>query len=115
MSVWSALSPAQRSQPLPVAARDYWDKPGLRGYIANKLLHAVLIERRREERDADPLEAVVEALQAGASLILFPECTRADERSPQLFRAGRLRLAEAFSCLYLVPATLDPRHRTMPN
>src|SRR3546814_7013304 len=46
MAIWSALSPAQRAQTRPVAARDYWDKPGLRGYIANKVLHAVLIDRK---------------------------------------------------------------------
>src|SRR3546814_11153576 len=115
MSVWSALSPAQRSQPLPVAARDYWDKPGLRGYIANKVLHAVLIERRREERDGDPLEPVVEALQAGASLILFPEGTRTAERLPQRFRGGLFRHAEVFPVLQLVPAYLVPLHRSIPK
>src|SRR5690606_13533087 len=73
MAIWSALDPAQRERTRPVAARDYWDKPGLRGYIAGKVLHAVLIERRREERDGDPLEPVIAALHAGDSLILFPE------------------------------------------
>src|SRR3546814_19395581 len=29
MAIWSALSPAPRAQTPPVAARDYWDKPGL--------------------------------------------------------------------------------------
>src|SRR3546814_12528523 len=99
MAIWSALSPAQRAQTRPVAARDYWDKPGLRGYIANKVLHAVLIERSREERDGDPLEPVVEALHAGASQILFPEGTRTAERLSQRFRGGLFRLAEAFPAL----------------
>src|SRR3546814_3234823 len=115
MAIWSALSPAQRAQTRPVAARDYWDKPGLRGYIANKVLHAVLIERRREERDGDALEPVVEALQAGPSLNLLPEGTRAAERLPQRFRGGLFRLAEAFPALQLVPASLDSLHRRLPK
>src|SRR3546814_5367282 len=76
---------------------------------------AVLIERRREERDGDPLEPVVEALQAGASLILFPEGTRTAERLPQRFRGGLFRHAEAFPDLQLVPAYLDTLHRSMPK
>src|SRR3546814_1063629 len=76
---------------------------------------AVLIERRREERDGDPLEPVVEALQAGASLILFPEGTRTAERLPQRFRGGLFRLAEAFPDLQLVSAYLDTLHRSMPK
>ena len=115
MAIWSALDPAQRMRTRPVAARDYWDKPGLRGYVAGKVLHAVLIERRREERDGDPLEPVVAALQRGDSLILFPEGTRTAERLPQRFRGGLFRLAEAFPGLHLVPAYLDTLHRSMPK
>ena len=100
LAIWSALAPALRKQTRPVAARDYWDKPGLRGYIANKVLRAVLIERRREQRDGDPLEPVIEALRNGDSLILFPEGTRT---------------AESFPELNLVPVYLDTLHRSMPK
>ena len=115
MAIWSALSPAQRTHTRPVAARDYWDKPGLRHYIAGNVLHAVLIERRREERDGDPLEPVIAALHRGDSLILFPEGTRTAERLPQRFRGGLYRLAETFPDLQLVPAYLDTLHRSMPK
>ena len=115
LAIWSALAPALRKQTRPVAARDYWDKPGLRGYIANKVLRAVLIERRREQRDGDPLEPVIEALRNGDSLILFPEGTRTAERLPQTFRGGLFRLAESFPELNLVPVYLDTLHRSMPK
>lgn len=115
MAIWSALDPAQRAHTRPVAARDYWDRPGLRGYVAGRVLHAVLIERRREERDGDPLVPVVEALQGGDSLILFPEGTRTAEQLPQRFRGGLFRLAETFPALRLVPAYLDTLHRSMPK
>src|SRR3546814_16850299 len=54
MAIWSALSPAQRAHTRPVAARDYWDQPGLRGSLAHNLLHAVLPARRREASDPHP-------------------------------------------------------------
>ena len=115
LAIWSALTPALRKRTRPVAARDYWDKPGLRGYIANKVLRAVLIERRREQRDDDPLAPLIEALQSGDSLILFPEGTRTAERLPQTFRSGLFRLAESFPELNLVPVYLDTLHRSMPK
>ncbi|HZW18246.1 MAG TPA: lysophospholipid acyltransferase family protein [Luteimonas sp.] len=115
MAIWSALDPTQRARTRPVAARDYWDKPGLRGYVAGRVLRAVLIERRREERDGDPLVPVIEALRGGDSLILFPEGTRTAEQLPQRFRGGLFRLAEEFPALQLVPAYLDTLHRSMPK
>lgn len=115
LAIWSALSPEQRAITRPVAARDYWDKPGLRGYLSAQVLRVVLIERRREARDGDPLEPVMAALRQGDSLILFPEGTRTPERLPQRFRGGLHRLAEAFPDLQLVPAYLDTLHRSMPK
>lgn len=115
MAIWSALAPALRARTRPVAARDYWDKPGLRGFVAAKVLHAVLIERHREQRDSDPLAPVFEALHGGDSLILFPEGTRTAERLPQPFRGGLFRLAETFPDLQLVPAYLDTLHRSLPK
>lgn len=115
LAIWSALSAAARAATRPVAARDYWDGGGLRGYLAQNVLRAVLIERRREERDGDPLAPVFEALAQGDSLILFPEGTRTAERLPQPFRGGLHRLAETFPDLTLVPAYLDTLHRSMPK
>ncbi|MEO7936538.1 MAG: lysophospholipid acyltransferase family protein [Dokdonella sp.] len=115
LAIWSALAPALRKRTRPVAARDYWNKPGLRGYIANKVLRAVLIERRREQRDDDPLVPLIEALRNGDSLILFPEGTRTAERLPQAFRGGLFRIAESFPELNLVPVYLDTLHRSMPK
>ncbi len=115
LAIWTALTPSLRLRTRPVAARDYWEKPGVRGYLAKNVLRAVLIDRRREQRDADPLAPVFEALAGGDSLILFPEGTRTAERLPQPFRGGLFRLAETFPDLNLVPAYLDTLHRSMPK
>lgn len=115
LAIWSALAPDLRARTRPVAARDYWDKPGLRGYLSGTVLRAVLIERRKEERDGDPLLPVIAALEQGDSLILFPEGTRTPERLPQRFRGGLFRIALQFPLLQLVPAYLDTLHRSMPK
>lgn len=115
LAIWSALTPAQRAVTRPVAARDYWDKPGLRTYLSGRVLRAILIERRRDERAGDPLEPVFAALAQGDSLILFPEGTRTADRLPQPFRGGLFRIAESFPSLNLVPAYLDTLHRSLPK
>ncbi|TWT21132.1 1-acyl-sn-glycerol-3-phosphate acyltransferase [Luteimonas marina] len=115
VAIWSALTPRQRARVRPVAARDYWDKPGLRGWLSGRVLRAILIDRNRETPDADPLQPVREALQQGDSLILFPEGTRSSERLPQRFRSGLFRLAEAFPQVQLVPVYLDTLHRSLPK
>lgn len=115
LAIWSALPPALRAAARPVAARDYWGRPGARAYVAGRVLRAVLIDRRREGREGDALAPAVEALRGGDSLILFPEGTRAPGRLPQPFRGGLFRLAEAFPGLALVPAYLDTLHRSMPK
>lgn len=115
LAIWSALDPARRAVTRPVAARDYWDKPGFRRYLSGKVLRALLIERRKEERDGDPLAPVFEALAQGDSLILFPEGTRTAQRLPQRFRGGLFRIAETFPGVALVPAYLDTLHRSLPK
>ncbi len=115
LAIWSALDPAQRAATRPVAARDYWDKPGFRSYLSGRVLRAILIERRKEARDGDPLAPVFSALKAGDSLILFPEGTRTAQRLPQPFRGGLHRIAETFPHVSLVPAYLDTLHRSLPK
>ena len=115
LAIWSALAPELRARTRPVAASDYWDRPGLRQYFSARVLRAILIQRRREEREGDPLAGVFAALAEGDSLILFPEGTRTADRLPQPFRGGLFRIAEAFPQLQLVPAYLDTLHRSLPK
>lgn len=115
VAIWSALTPQQRAPVRPVAARDYWDKPGLRGWLSGTVLRAILIDRKREIADADPLAPVREALDQGDSLILFPEGTRSNERLPQRFRGGLFRLAVEYPHVELVPVYLDTLHRSLPK
>lgn len=115
VAIWSALTPAQRAPVRPVAARDYWDRPGLRGWLAGRVLRAILIDRQRADPEADPLSPVRDALDHGDSLILFPEGTRSSERLPQPFKSGLYRLATECPHVELVPVYLDTLHRSLPK
>jgi len=113
--LWAALPHSLRANTRPVAARDYWGVGGIRQQIAQEELNVVMIDRARENPDADPLEPLQEALGLGFSLIIFPEGTRQPQPLPGPFKSGLYRLAQAFPQVELIPVYLENLHRSMPK
>jgi 1-acyl-sn-glycerol-3-phosphate acyltransferase len=113
--LWAALPESLRANTRPVAAKDYWDKGGLRTRIAREELNVVMIERAREERTGDPLAPLREALDHGFSLIIFPEGTRSPQALPGPFRSGLYLLAREYPQVELIPVYLENLHRSMPK
>jgi 1-acyl-sn-glycerol-3-phosphate acyltransferase len=114
MAIWAALPFRIRRHTRPVAARDYWGK-GIRRYLATKALGAVLIDRSRSNPNANPLQPLIEALQRGESLIVFPEGTRGTSATPAAFKSGLYHLAAQFSSVQLIPVYLENLHRSLPK
>ncbi len=69
-------------------------------------------ERAADEQPSKPL---VEALDAGDSLVIFPEGTRSSKGDPQPFKAGLYHLAEKFPDVALIPVWIDNVQRVMPK
>lgn len=114
--IWTVLPPRLRRRARPVAAADYWLGGPIRRYIGTRVFNAVLIDRRRAQRDADPVECMTEALDAGDSLILFPEGTRNTGDTPLLpFRTGLFHLASRRPDIDLVPVWIDNLNRVLPK
>jgi 1-acyl-sn-glycerol-3-phosphate acyltransferase len=114
IAIWAALPIRLRYLTHPVAAKDYWGS-GLRRYIATKALRAVLIDRARSDPSSNPLTPLIETLQLGESLIIFPEGTRGATALPGPFKSGLYHLAAQFPHVQLVPVYLDNLHRSMPK
>jgi 1-acyl-sn-glycerol-3-phosphate acyltransferase len=114
LAIWSSLPRALRPHTRPIAARDYWGS-GLKKYIATRGFGAVLIDRTRENTQADPLDPLRAVLREGDSLIIFPEGTRGTSATPAKFRSGLFRLAGEFPQVELVPVYLDNLHRSLPK
>jgi 1-acyl-sn-glycerol-3-phosphate acyltransferase len=114
IAIWAALPIRLRYITHPVAAKDYWGS-GVRRYIATKALRAVLIDRSRSDPNANPLAPLIETLQLGESLIIFPEGTRGATALPGPFKSGLYHLATQFPNVQLVPVYLDNLHRSMPK
>ncbi|CAN7627819.1 lysophospholipid acyltransferase family protein [Variovorax sp. LjRoot290] len=62
-----------------------------------------------------PLQPLIEALQSGDSIIIFPEGTRGHTGEPQKFKSGLFALAQMFPEAVLVPAWIDNVQRVMPK
>ena len=83
-------------------------------WLTREVFHAVYVSRQRTD-DQDPLEPLVEALQHGDSLVIFPEGTRSNKGEPMPFKSGLYHLAEQFPGVQLVPVWIDNVQRVMPK
>jgi 1-acyl-sn-glycerol-3-phosphate acyltransferase len=114
--LWTVLPPLLRRQTRPVAALDYWLKSPLRAFIGRDVFNAVLIDRRPEARTTDPVAQMVEALDQGSSLILFPEGQRNNSDAVLLpFKSGLYHLAKARPEVDLVPVWIANLNKVMPK
>jgi 1-acyl-sn-glycerol-3-phosphate acyltransferase len=112
--IWAALPGELRHTTRPIAAKDYWTKSPFREFITTKVFNAVYVDRARTG-DQDPLEPLIEALDKGDSVIIFPEGTRGNLEDPQPFKAGLYNLAEKFPDVVLVPAWINNIQRLLPK
>ncbi|WP_311222072.1 MULTISPECIES: lysophospholipid acyltransferase family protein [unclassified Acidovorax] len=63
----------------------------------------------------DPLAPLVQALESGDSIVIFPEGTRGHGDEPQPFKSGLYMLARMFPQVVLVPAWINNVQRVMPK
>ena len=130
--IWAALPHELRSITRPIAAKDYWTTSNFKRWITTEVFNAVYVERGKNGKNggqipisadklesdphsADPLQPLINALESGDSLIMFPEGTRGFEEDPQPFKSGLYNLAQRFPGVVLVPAWIHNVQRVMPK
>jgi 1-acyl-sn-glycerol-3-phosphate acyltransferase len=119
--IWSALPPALRRHARPVAGRDYWERGGVRRYLAREVFHAVLIERgrsgsaRRLTEASNSVERMAREMGDRDSLIVFPEGTRSETGEIGTFKSGLYHLSRARPDVELIPVRLENLNRILPK
>lgn len=121
--VWASLPPDLRQLTRPVAGADYWTKSALRRFVGADVVRALMIRRDASAlRDDpvppgdDPVQAMVDALAGGDSLIMFPEGTRntGDELLLPL-KSGLYHVALQCREVRLVPVWVENLKRVLPK
>jgi 1-acyl-sn-glycerol-3-phosphate acyltransferase len=113
--LWASLPPALRKHTRPVAGSDYWQKSAIRRYIINRVFNGVLIDRERKEPTDNPLQPMIDALDNGDSLIIFPEGTRNLEEGLLPFKSGIYHLAKNYPDAQVIPVWIANLNRVMPK
>ncbi|CAG7843985.1 hypothetical protein USB125703_00203 [Pseudoclavibacter triregionum] len=139
-TIWAVLPGRLRRRVRPVAAADYWGS-GARGRFASRMFRPVLVARRGKDPGSLAARAVAEtgasasaaagpeprrgtrgqlaalgaALDAGDSLVIFPEGTRGDGSELGRFHAGLAKTARAYPEVPVVPVALSNLGRILPK
>ncbi|QTD44904.1 lysophospholipid acyltransferase family protein [Ottowia testudinis] len=119
--LWATLPPELRDNTRPVAGEDYWLASRLRRFIGHDVFNALMIRRQPATADApeapaDPVAQMVRALEAGSSLIMFPEGTRNTTDAVMLpLKSGLFHLARQCPQARLVPVWIENLRRVLPK
>ena len=89
----------------PVAAADYFGTNWIKRTAAMVLMNGIPIERR-PKAGTDPLAPIAQALEAGDSLVFFPEGSRGEAGVVAPFRPGIGRLVRSSPGVLVVPVFL---------
>lgn len=113
--IWAALPKQLRDQTRPVAAHDYWTGGRLRLYLATKVFHAILIERKKVTVHSNPIPKILAEMEKGCSIIIFPEGKRNPGPEVGEFKSGLYHLALGCPQAELVPVRLENMNRILPK
>jgi 1-acyl-sn-glycerol-3-phosphate acyltransferase len=99
----------------PVAAADYFERNKLVSVLTKTLFNILPIARKNITTENNPLRRMREAIEAGDSLIVFPEGTRGSGNELGEFRSGVAHLLEKLPGVAVIPCYLVNMGRSLPK
>jgi 1-acyl-sn-glycerol-3-phosphate acyltransferase len=99
----------------PVAAADYFERNKLVSLLSRVLFNILPIARKGITAETNPLPTMAAALEAGQSLIIFPEGTRGSGADLGRFHSGIAHVVEKMPHVPVVPVYLVNMGRSLPK
>lgn len=99
----------------PVAAADYFERNAIVSLLTKTIFNILPIARKGITAENNPLRRMQAALEAGQSLIIFPEGTRGSGSDMGPFRSGVAHLIEKTPGVPVVPVYLVNMGRSLPK
>lgn len=99
----------------PVAAADYFMKNCFIAWFSTSVIGIIPLSRKVETSHAHPLEPVHQALEAGESIILFPEGSRGEAEQMGKFKSGVAHLAKMAPSIPVLPIYLGGAGKVLPK
>lgn len=101
----------------PVAAADHFGTTPFKTRLSNYFINTLLIQRKRDKEhpENDPINKMVDALDQGFSLILFPEGTRGTPEVQQPLKPGVALVLSQRPNVKYVPAYMKGMGKAMPK
>lgn len=105
----------------PVAAQDYFFRNKFLAWISVNLLDITPISRDLKNAQTTegikihPLARVYQSIDAGKTLIIFPEGSRGRPEQLQKFKSGIAHIAKQYPTLKIVPVVLENTGKALPK
>lgn len=115
MSLLSLFPLKQLRRIRPVAAADYFERNAFVSLLTKTLFNILPIARKNITSENNPLRRMREAIEAGQSLIIFPEGTRGPGGEIGEFRSGVAHVLGKLPNVPVLPAYLVNMGRSLPK
>jgi 1-acyl-sn-glycerol-3-phosphate acyltransferase len=99
----------------PVADRPYFERSPILLHLVDFLFKPIWISRGKPEPESDPLGTAGAVLDAGRSVVVFPEGTRGQAGRMQHFKSGVGRLITRYPEVPIVPVYLSGPEKVLPK
>lgn len=99
----------------PVAAADYFLKNKRIAWFATNIIGIIPISRKPSSKDANPLQACVDALDDRKILIVFPEGSRGVPEEMQEFKTGITHILKERPDVLTTPVFLHGLGKSLPK
>lgn len=99
----------------PVAAADYWLKTPFLTWLSQNIIGIIPIDREGAQKNVDILGPIVDALELGHIVIIFPEGSRGEPEQLSAFKSGIAHLSRRCPDVPVIPIFLRGLGKALPK